>query len=74
MYIRICSSPKISSAANHIYKSICFANGAASQLIFYFMLVCFVHEKEIFVLCVQAPTHGNLFFMSELMYKSAYIT
>ena len=32
--------------------------------------VRFVHEKEIFVLCVQAPTHGNLFFMSELMYKS----
>ena len=73
MYIRICSSPKISSAAHHIRKSICFANGAASQLIFYFMLVCFVHEKEIFVLCVQAPTHVNLFFMSELMYKSAYI-
>ena len=29
--ISICSSPGISSAANHIHKSICFTNGALTR-------------------------------------------
>lgn len=64
----------ISYKASSFIKALASQSALLSQLIFYFIEVRFVHKISGFCLCVQAHSSETRYFMSELMYKTLYIS